>query len=252
MKISTNCFAVTGLYYAPPWTVNAGFITGDKKTLIIDSGSNYISAQTIYGYAQTVKPDNEIILINTEKHLDHIGGNSYFCEKGINIYGHFLINREQNELTESIKKMNSLITNKVRNYAEEACIAFEKTDIINPDHKISDDMEMDLGKCGIQIIMTPGHTKTNLSVYNKKEKVLFCGDAVLPKFIPGLEDGTDLDWNIWIQTLEKIKLMDIDFVVPGHGNVIIGKDNVLNEIERTKIILLNAIKNNTAPTKIKI
>jgi glyoxylase-like metal-dependent hydrolase (beta-lactamase superfamily II) len=78
MKLTDHCYAVTGLGYYPPWIVNAGFIAGDSKTLIVDSGPNFLSAQTIYGYAQSVKPGNELILINTEKHLDHILGNSFF------------------------------------------------------------------------------------------------------------------------------------------------------------------------------
>ena len=74
MKLTKNCFAVLGFGYYPPWIVNSGFILGANKTLVVDSGL-IIAAQTIYGYAKNVKPGNEIIVVNTEKHLDHIGGN---------------------------------------------------------------------------------------------------------------------------------------------------------------------------------
>ncbi len=67
MKLTENCYAVTGLYYETPWNVNAGFIVGGKKTLVIDSGSNAISAQTVYGYANIAGPGNELVLINTER-----------------------------------------------------------------------------------------------------------------------------------------------------------------------------------------
>ena len=40
MKISARCYAVTGLAYSPPWSVNAGFITGEEVTLIVDTGGN--------------------------------------------------------------------------------------------------------------------------------------------------------------------------------------------------------------------
>ena len=65
MRLTDNCYAVTGLYYIPPWSVNAGFIAGKKKTLIVDTGGSSISAQTINGYASSVKPDNEIIVISS-------------------------------------------------------------------------------------------------------------------------------------------------------------------------------------------
>jgi hypothetical protein len=49
MKISEHCHAVTGLYFIPPWSVNSGFILGDKMTIVVDTGSNYLSEKTIYG-----------------------------------------------------------------------------------------------------------------------------------------------------------------------------------------------------------
>ena len=95
--------------------------------------------------------------------------------------------------------------------------------------------------------MTPGHTKSNISVYQKDERVLYCGDCVLPEFIPNLEEGDIPEWQSWIESLERIQLLDIDIIVPGHGNVISGKENIKNEIERTRNIIADAIKNNRAP-----
>ncbi len=251
MKLTTNCYAITGLYYIPPWNVNAGFIVGNNKTLIIDAGSNYISAQTIYGYANIAKPDNEILLINTEKHLDHIGGNGFFFEKGIKIYGHDLINRNQNEFLSSIVGLNETIVQIYRKNKNEAHIAFENTKIVNPNHKFNKEFEIDLGEHEVQILLTPGHTKTNISVYCKKERIIYCGDCVLPVFIPNLEDGDKSDWQIWIESLERIKALDNEILVPGHGNVIFGKNKIYEEIERTKDIIVDAIKNDRAPTIIK-
>ena len=45
MRLSNRCFAVTGLCYLPPWSVNAGFVTGDETTLIIDTGANAAAAK---------------------------------------------------------------------------------------------------------------------------------------------------------------------------------------------------------------
>ena len=85
MRLSTRCYAVTGLGYSAPWFVNAGFITGDDCTLIVDTGANSHAARTIHGYAAAAKPGNKMRVINTEKHFDHIGGNSYFRDQGVDI-----------------------------------------------------------------------------------------------------------------------------------------------------------------------
>ena len=63
-------------------------MTGDQITLIVDTGANTLAAQTIFGYSRAAKPENEFLVITTEKHFDHIGGNSFFREKGIDICGH--------------------------------------------------------------------------------------------------------------------------------------------------------------------
>lgn len=95
MKISNRCYAVTGLGYSAPWCVNAGFIAGDATTLVVDTGGNRLAAATIHGYAEATRPGNELLVINTEKHFDHIGGNSFFRRRGIDIWGHAAIRRTE-------------------------------------------------------------------------------------------------------------------------------------------------------------
>lgn len=249
MKVSDHCFAITGLYYITPWNVNSGFIVGNKKTLVVDSGSNYLSAQTIYGYAAAVKPENEIILLNTEKHLDHIGGNEYFSEKGVSIYGHSTIKRDQKEFDQMVNEINPLISNTARRQNHEERIAFQNTRIVNPDHIIDRDVEFDLGDIQARILLTSGHTKSNISVYVPKDKVLYCGDMILRDIIPNLEEGNVFDWRIWLDSLGIIDEIDIEVVIPGHGGVIQSEADVKREVERMKNILNNAINKGKAPTE---
>ena len=241
MKISDNCFAVTGLYYTDPWSVNAGFAAGDAITAVIDSGSNTASAQTIYGYAKSVRPDNQMILINTERHLDHIGGNGYFFGNGVCIYGHSAIKRTQDEFIALLQDINDGINDEERKENNEGCIAFKNTRIVNPDRMLDNDAEFDLGGISIQILMTPGHTKSNLSVYQKDERVLFCGDCIAADFMPNLGEGNPDDWKIWLTSLEKIRKLNPGIIVPGHGNVIIGKTEIDREISRISDIIYHAI-----------
>jgi glyoxylase-like metal-dependent hydrolase (beta-lactamase superfamily II) len=77
MRVSHRCYAVTGLGCSTPWCVNAGIVAGDHLTLIVDTGYNPLSAQTILGYASAVRLGNELRVINTEKHFDHICGNAF-------------------------------------------------------------------------------------------------------------------------------------------------------------------------------
>jgi Zn-dependent hydrolases, including glyoxylases len=242
MKISNNCYAVLGLGYIPPWSVNAGFITGAVHTLIVDTGPAYFTAQTILGYAAAIKPSNKIAAINTEKHLDHIGGNSFLRDKEIDIYGHFKINRNANDLEPDLVYYNQCIIDAERKAAREENIFFADTKIVNPNVKITGNTELDLGD-GIkaQIILTPGHTETNLSVYEPETNVLYCGDCIVNRYLPNLADGNETAWNNWLASLDIIEQLNPDFVVPGHGDVL-NPYSLKNEINRMRTILSSAIK----------
>ncbi|HTS47380.1 MAG TPA: hypothetical protein VMH05_05520 [Bryobacteraceae bacterium] len=37
MRLSQHCYALTGLGYVPPWSVNAGIVAGRETTLIVDT-----------------------------------------------------------------------------------------------------------------------------------------------------------------------------------------------------------------------
>ncbi|HUA18538.1 MAG TPA: hypothetical protein VMB25_07325 [Bryobacteraceae bacterium] len=128
---------MTGLAYSPPWYVNAGFIAGDHTTLIADTGGNAAAAATIHGYATAVRPSNRIIALDLEKHFDHIGGNSYFHQRGIDVYGHAGIERTAAEFQAEIDAFNAVIPDAARRAQREAEVFFADTQLINPNRDYS-------------------------------------------------------------------------------------------------------------------
>jgi glyoxylase-like metal-dependent hydrolase (beta-lactamase superfamily II) len=246
MKITSGCFAVLGLAYFPPWFVNAGFIVGNHTTLIIDSGPSYIAAGTIHGYAFNVRPSNKIIVVNTEKHLDHISGNCFFRENGIDVYGYKGVARTNDELRQDIEEWNESILNKTRRDLREAEIFYDRTHIVNPNKVVNDGEFFDLGEVVAEILPTKGHTQTNISVYVKEKKILYCGDCIVDKFIPNLGSGNIDDWKTWIHSLDMISELELEYIVPGHGDVIRGKE-ITNQINRMKQILSQAIETGMLP-----
>jgi glyoxylase-like metal-dependent hydrolase (beta-lactamase superfamily II) len=248
MKITGNCFAVLGLGYYPPWTVNSGFITGRETTLIIDSGPNYLSAQTIFGYSTTAAPGNRLKLVNTEKHLDHIGGNCFFAQKGIEICGHKEIARNNSDLSDEKKDFNRAILSSVRRDAHEEAIFYENTTIVNPSIALKDGSIFELGE-GVEamVLFTPGHTPTNISIFIPEDGVVYCGDLLLNRYLPNLNAGEKEDWKLWLISLDKIMSLHPEFIVPGHGDVINGSA-IISEIERVRRVLEKAIDENKSPT----
>jgi glyoxylase-like metal-dependent hydrolase (beta-lactamase superfamily II) len=247
MRLSDKCYAVLGLGCYPPWVVNSGFVVGSKKTLVIDSSAGYLTAQTIYGYAKSVNPSNEILLVNSEKHLDHIGGNCLFAEKGIEIYGHELNKRKEEDLNGDIDFYNSCIKEKIRRESREEKIFYEKTKIVNHQSDVADNQVFDLGEIEAEIIFTPGHTETNISIYVPSEKVIYSGDTIVQGYIPNLASGNVNAWNQWLNSLDIISSLDLNVIIPGHGNVLFN-DEITAEIDRIRFTLLKAIETGKTPT----
>ena len=237
MKINENCYVVYGLTTVSPWMVSAGFVVGD------------LSAQTIHGYALAARPTNSLLAINTEPHSDHMGGNCLFRELEIDIYGHEGIGRNEDQLNAVKDGYNDSVLDTFRRKHHEGDLVFHRTKLVNPNIRFREDFVLDLGGIEVQVLMTPGHTLQNASVYVPSLRTLYCGDTIVNGYVPNLAEGCVDDWHKWLQSLDKIDQLAPDTVVPGHGEVISGSD-IKNEIGRTRAVLAEAIQSGMAPTEV--
>ncbi len=248
MKLSRHCYAITGLAFIPPWSVNAGFITGEVATLVVDTGATMQAARTIYGYASAARPHNRLLVVNTERHLDHVSGNSLFREMGCDIYGHPQIVRQPEDLAGAIAEFNECIPSQVRRQHGEARVFYASTRLVNPNKPTSGEGQIDLGSFSVQLLPTPGHTETNISIFVPMDSVLYCGDCLVSAYLPNLEDGTIHNWQTWLHSLARIEALAPEIVVPGHGEVLRGPE-ITAEIQRTRQFLEQAILSGHAPTQ---
>jgi len=248
MRLSAHCFAVTGLAYTPPWSVNAGFVCGDESTLVVDTGATASAAQTIHGYAVTARPSNRMMAINTEKHFDHLGGNGYFRERGIDVYGHESAQRSPEEFRAEIEEFATQIASPARRAQGEEAVFYHATELANPNCPIRGDRVLDLGGCSAKILLTPGHTPSNISIYIPEDGVLYCGDCLVGGYLPNLDCGTLPDWQEWLLSLDRIAKLAPTTVVAGHGPVATGA-SVTDMIEQVRRLLQEAIRTGVTPTQ---
>jgi cyclase len=61
-----------------------------------------------------------------------------------------------------------------------------------------------------------GHTQSDTFVYLPEEKIAVMGDLVLSKHHPVMIDANPQEW---LNILERVELLDIETIVPGHGEV---------------------------------
>ncbi|MHA1115984.1 MAG: MBL fold metallo-hydrolase [Candidatus Heimdallarchaeaceae archaeon] len=85
----------------------------------------------------------------------------------------------------------------------------------------------------IKVIETPSHTSGSLSFYVPTDKILISGDLM------DLETGVGLDLNnpyssveAGLKSLEKVKKLDIEILIPGHGEIVKGKETIKKLFEK--------------------
>jgi len=186
----------------------------------VDTGACALSAASIHGYASAVRPNNHLAVVNSERHFDHIGGNSYFRDRGIDIYGHAELRRNDAEFRAEIDEFNQSIADPIRKAHREADAFYAGTRLENPNRPIAEDFGLDLGDCPVEFILTPGHTPTNLSIWVPRDGVLFCGDCLVNRYLPNLDAGTVADWRQWLVSLNRIEQLEPGIIMPGHGPII--------------------------------
>ncbi len=75
------------------------------------------------------------------------------------------------------------------------------------------------GVVNLQVIWTPGHSPGHICLYEPVQKILFCGDHVLPVITPNISFWPGISVNPlgdFIDSLQKVKLMDVALVLPAH------------------------------------
>ena len=238
VRLGPHCHALAGFAYLPPWSVNAGFVCGERLTLIVDTGPTAHAAATILGYAQAARPGNSVMAVNTELHLDHLAGNSLLRDQGIDVYGHPSVVRTDADLMADVTEYGHSVVAPDRR--DEARLPFLGTHIANPNKVVDRDQCLDLEGVTAELLLVPGHTTANLAVWVAQDRILFSGDTVVSDYRPNLASGTPPDWRRWLLSLHRLESLGAEVLVPGHGRILRGEE-VTAEIARIRAILLRAL-----------
>jgi cyclase len=182
-------------------------------------------------------------LLNTHLHLDHIAGNVVFQDLPI-IAHRRTAELLQMELGPSGRNLwvVSDTTAKLRlffgaNFAElvpptdplfawfanrVSGPAYERIELAGPTGTFDKSISLETRHGALRAdYWGPAHCDGDLIVYHPQRKIAFTGDLLFVGRFPWLGD-CDLDG--WIAVLERMKQMDLETVVPGHGPVCTLKD----------------------------
>ena len=77
---------------------------------------------------------------------------------------------------------------------------------------------------GLEIIHTPGHTPGSVSLYSRKNKLLFVGDAISNRFIKMRYPPGAVSSNLReaVDSVKKLAELDFENICFGHGKPVLG------------------------------
>lgn len=189
------------------------YVIDGEMTVLIDPG-HALHVERIFRQMEEDGLSSEKIdlVIITHSHPDHMEGLEVFAHKPVKI----AMSREEE-----------------RYLLENGRFLFEMMGQPIPEFRIDFYLkggELHLGKRILLIYQTPGHSPGSLSIYWPERKVLFTGDLIFYGGI-GRTDFPGGNSKLLMESIEQMSRLDTELLLPGHGDLVMGKDLVLQNYE---------------------
>jgi cyclase len=210
--VTSNVFTDTTLRGCNP-----SYVVTSAGVVVIDTPQLPTRAVAMRKEAESHGPVR--YLINTEHHVDHIFGNYYFKGAGLvvnhkGVYDNFMtVYPELDPFAYAAEAIPTddpdgqvLFPGRDEYYADP-----NKGSIV-----FTGDLSLRVGGHTFHLIHTPGHTPGQLAVYVPEERTVFTGDTIFSGCQTWLMTS---DVEQWLGSLEILRSLDVDHVVPGHGPV---------------------------------
>jgi hydroxyacylglutathione hydrolase len=184
-----------------------------EVTILIDPGHSRHVPHLLHQMKGDGIPPEEIdFIILTHSHPDHFEGIESFMNEPVKI----AMNREEERYLMGSGKF-----------------LFEMTRQPIPEIRIDfylREGELHLGEETFQLYQTPGHSPGSLSIHWPERKALFTGDLVFYRGI-GRTDFWEGNSKSIKESIERMSRLDTELLLPGHGEMVMGKEKVLQNFE---------------------
>jgi Zn-dependent hydrolases, including glyoxylases len=211
-NVTANVFTNTKLRGCNP-----SFVTTSDGVVVIDTPQLPTRAVAMRAEAESHGPIR--YLINTEHHVDHIFGNYYF--KGAcpvvehqGLYDNFMT------VTPDLDPYAYALEAIPTDDPDGAAIVPDRDTYYADPNKgtiiFTGDLTLQVGDHTFHLLHTPGHTPGQVAVHVPEERVVFTGDTIFSECQTWLMTS---NVEQWLAALERIRTLDVDHVVPGHGPV---------------------------------
>jgi cyclase len=234
-----------GVYYATSTGAlstgsNNTLIVGDRDVMVVDTGTSPAAARAMVEDIKVITDKPVKWVVNTHFHYDHTDGNQVYAGHA-DIIGHEyvkyaiekldVLHREPyktSQLTnvpnriEALKKQIADEKDATRKATLERQLAvaqqgwedLKEIKPTPPNKTYKKSMDIKVGSHDVRLLfLGRGHTNGDTVVFLPKEKIVCTGDLMesAPAYMG------DAQFDEWVTTLEALKKLDFDTVLPGHG-----------------------------------
>lgn len=231
-QLSAHCWA-----YTAEGDPNSGVIIGEDAIMVCDTTATPAMAQDLIAKIRTIsnKPIKYVLL--THYHAVRVlGASAYVAEGATEIIAsqgtyELIVERGAQDMQSEMERFPRLFRG-----ADSVPGLTWPTLVVgggNPTQgEVPGRITLDLGGVQVQVWHPgPGHTKGDTIAWVAAEKVLFSGDLV--EYEAGVYTG-DAQLAEWPQTLEALRALGAEALVPGRGEAMRGLDNVNKALDYTK------------------
>ena len=220
---------------------NAGIIDIGDGTIIFDTFLSPDAAGELPSLVKKLKLPPITYVINSHWHNDHIRGNQIFS-KEVDIIStkktaELIIINEPKEIAaektyapKQVAHLDSLLNNYQGDHTDRAYqtllmwhgyfAALTENEILEtrlPNVFIDKEKTIKGSKRNAKLLCYGGgHTESDLILYLPEDKIVFTADLVFIGMHPYLADGYIEDWKNYLTAIEDL---EIEKLVPGHGNI---------------------------------
>lgn len=221
---------------------NAGIIINENDVLLVDSHVSPAAAASLLRELREITDKPVRYVVNSHFHFDHAHGNQIYPDS-IEVIGHEYtrqqllaglsnVGRTYNRfiapIPETIARLRTQLaatTSAEEREELEARIRVQEnfkiaTDAVvptPPNLTLNDRMTLFRGGREIRLeFLGRGHTGGDIVVHLPEERVVFTGDLIYS----GISYLGDAFVPDYVETLERLKQLDFDVVIPGHGRIL--------------------------------
>jgi hydroxyacylglutathione hydrolase len=193
------------------------YVIKDESSLLIDPGlTQFLPALIEEMQRDGIDPKDIDLIANTHLHGDHCWANEAFKKlSGAEI----LMHPVQKQFGEAA--------------AVQAAQFFGVANSEFSEDRLMDSQKLSLGETDIELIPSPGHSPDSICYYLPDDKVLICGDVIFSQNT-GRVDLPGGSADQLKASIERLSQLDIEYLLPGHMNIVVGKENVKNNFEFIK------------------